>query len=286
MDASVHTFPARDGTRLAYRLIGAPTGAEPVVCLGGGPMLDPAYLGDLGGLAAHRTLAVLDPRGVANSAVPQDAATYRCDRQVDDVEALRGHLGLDAIDLLGHSAGANLAVRYVERFPGRVRRLALVTPSTRAVGIEITGEMRRAVGRSRRAEPWFPAAYAALERATTGHGTEADWDAVEPFFHGRWDAEIRAHCAARNAHRNRELAEASVAEGAFAPEVTRSSLRDFAAPVLLLTGALDVNSPPPAMAEYAGLLPTVAYVELPGAAHFPWLDDAAAFVEPLATFFG
>ena len=47
------------------------------------------------------------------------------------------------MDLLGHSAGVNLAVLYAARYPENVSKLALIAPSTRAVGITITGEMRR-----------------------------------------------------------------------------------------------------------------------------------------------
>jgi pimeloyl-ACP methyl ester carboxylesterase len=100
-------FGGFDGTRLAFHSTGT---GEPVVCLPGGPMQASAYLGDLGGLSSSRTLAMPDLRGTGDSAVPADAATYRCDRQVEDVEALRLSLGLDAVDLLGHSAGGALAV--------------------------------------------------------------------------------------------------------------------------------------------------------------------------------
>ncbi|PWU50718.1 hypothetical protein DLJ47_23490, partial [Micromonospora sp. S4605] len=84
----------------------------PLVCLPGGPMQAAAYLGDLGGLPAHRELVLLDLRGTGASAVPTDPASYRFDRQVADVEALRRHLGLDRLDLVTHSAGAALALCY------------------------------------------------------------------------------------------------------------------------------------------------------------------------------
>ena len=57
-----------------------------------------AYLGDLGGLSAHRTLILVDLRGTGASSVPGDPASYRCDRLVDDVEALRTHLMEDGVD--------------------------------------------------------------------------------------------------------------------------------------------------------------------------------------------
>ncbi|MFI8913292.1 alpha/beta fold hydrolase [Streptomyces sp. NPDC053513] len=131
------TFTTQDGTELAYRVRGE---GEPLVCLAGGPMRDAGCLGDLGGLAAHRALVLLDARGTGASAEPADPGTYRCDRQVDDVEALRVHLGLDRIDLLGHSDGGNLAVLYAAAHPERIRSLVLVTSAGRALDVETTDE--------------------------------------------------------------------------------------------------------------------------------------------------
>ncbi|MGG8406225.1 alpha/beta fold hydrolase, partial [Streptomyces sp. 12297] len=125
-------FTSYDGTKLGYSVFGD---GSPVICLPGGPMQDSRYLGQLGGLTAHRQLIMLDPRGTGRSEVPADTASYRCDRLVDDVEALRTHLGLDRIDVLAHSAGTNLAVLYAARHPERVGRLALITPSAAAAGI-------------------------------------------------------------------------------------------------------------------------------------------------------
>jgi pimeloyl-ACP methyl ester carboxylesterase len=53
-------FAAADGTELAYHVRGA---GAPLVCVPGGPMRASAYLGDLGGLSAHRQLIMLDLRG-------------------------------------------------------------------------------------------------------------------------------------------------------------------------------------------------------------------------------
>ena len=123
-------FLAGDGTELAYRVQGD---GPPLVCVPGGPMRDSVYLGDLGGLSASRRLIMLDLRGTGRSAKPADPASYRCDRLVDDVAALRDHLGLDRMDLLGHSAGANVAAMYAARHPGQVSKLTLVAPSAAGV---------------------------------------------------------------------------------------------------------------------------------------------------------
>ncbi|MDX2730400.1 MULTISPECIES: alpha/beta fold hydrolase [unclassified Streptomyces] len=273
------TFSAPDGTRLAYRMIGE---GDPVVCLPGGPA-DSRYLGDLGGLSTHHRLIVLDLRGTGRSASPEDTSSYRCDRLVDDVEALREHLGLPWMDLLGHSAGTNIATQYAARYPKNVSKLALIGPSTRAVGIAITGETRRDLAQLRRNEPWFPAAFAALEAITTGEGS--DPEAIAPFFYGRWDAAAQRHHAAGRPS-NQEAVALFAADGAFGPESTRAALASFEAPVLLLAGECDLNSPPQSAAEFAGLFPAATLVVQPGAGHYPWLDDADRFVATTTTFLG
>ncbi|MFF3863074.1 alpha/beta fold hydrolase [Streptomyces sp. NPDC002209] len=273
------TFTAPDGTRLAYRTHGE---GDPLVCIPGGPA-DSLYLGDLGGLSAHRRLIVLDLRGTGRSAIPEDASSYRCDRLVDDVEALREHLGLPRMDLLGHSAGANLVIQYAVRHPERVRKLALITPGTRAVGLPIPGDMRRELAQRRQNEPWFPAAFSALEAITQGTGT--DWDAINPFFYGRWDTEAHRHQATARPG-NDEAVALFGAEGAFAPEPTRAALGAWQTPVLLLAGEFDLNSPPAAMARFAALFPDATLVLQSGAGHYPWVDDADRFVATAAAFLG
>ncbi|MEV0171454.1 alpha/beta hydrolase [Streptomyces sp. NPDC050803] len=277
------TFTAHDGTPLAYHVTGD---GPPLVCFPGGPMQASAYLGDLGGLNAHRTLIRLDLRGTGDSATPEDPTTYRCDRQVDDVEALRKELGLDRVELLAHSAGANLAALYTSRHPDRVARLALITPSVYAVGIDVTAEDRLRTARLRRNETWFGPAYAALESITEGRPTPDAWQAVAPFWFARWDDEARAVRAAEDEQRNDAAAPVYGSEGAFTPDTTRTALTVFAAPVLVLAGEVDVAAPHPAMAEYAGLFPHAHLVVQPGAAHFPWLDDPERFVTAVVSFLG
>jgi proline iminopeptidase len=276
-------YSAHDGTDLAYHIVRA---GVPVICLPGGPMQDSSYLGELGGLSAHRRLIMVDPRGTGQSAIPEDAASYRCDRLVDDVEALREHLGLDRLDLLAHSAGANLAALYVARHPRRVGKLALIAPSTMAVGIAVTGEARRETALLRKDEPWFGAAFAALEAIIAGNATDDSWKAIDPFFYGRWDAAAQAHQAAQDGHRNHEAAAAFGAEGAYDPQATRAALAACNAPVLLLAGEVDLNTMPSVVAEFAQLFPNAEFVVQPGAGHFPWLDDADRFVATTATFLG
>jgi proline iminopeptidase len=274
-------FDAFDGTELAYHVDGA---GEPLICLPGGPMRASACLGDLGGLSRHRRLFLLDLRGTGDSAVPADPSSYRCDRLVDDVLALQDHLGLARADVLGHSAGANIAVQYALSHPHRVGRLVLVTPSGRSVGLEPDPAMRHEIVSLRQSEPWFKGAAAAFERVAAGGGAEEDWAAVAPFFYGRWDAAAQAHDAAGEEQTNEEAAVAFAADGAFDPAATRAGLADLRAPVLVIGGSLDLQRPPAVTAEYAALFANSRLVVQPGAGHFPWLDDSSQLVAAVTEF--
>jgi pimeloyl-ACP methyl ester carboxylesterase len=272
---------ADDGTRLAIHVHGA---GEPLLCLPGGPMLESGYLRDLGGLTAHRTLVRLDLRGTGASDTPTDPATYRCDRQVADVEAVRRHLGVDRVDLLAHSAGASLAYAHAAAHPERVSRLVLVAPSVRGLGIDITDEARSEVARLRAGEPWYAEAAAALARIQSGAGDGSDWAAVSPFMHGRWDDDVRAYDTWMNERRDDEQTLAFIADGAFDPASTRAVLAELDLPVVVLAGALDSGNPVPAMEEVAAVFARADLVVQEGAGHFPWVDDPDRFASLLAPF--
>ncbi|HEY5987748.1 MAG TPA: alpha/beta hydrolase, partial [Streptosporangiaceae bacterium] len=175
---------------------------------------------------------------------------------------------------------------YVARHPERVGKLVLITPSTMAVGIAATGQSRLETAQLRADEPWFAAAFAALEAIVAGNATDDRWKAINPFFYGRWDATAQAHQAAQDGHRNEEAAAAFGAEGAYDPDATRVALAAFNAPVLLLAGEVDLNTIPRVVAEFAALFPNAELVVQPKAGHFPWLDDADRFVAATATFLG
>lgn len=275
------TFTAYDGTELAYHEKGE---GEPLLCVPGGPMRASAYFGDLGGLTAHRRLILLDLRGTGDSAVPADPATYRCDRLVDDVEALREHLGLEEVDLLGHSAAGTIATLYAARYPKRIRRLVLITPATQSLGLTLDARDHRAAALLRKDEPWYPAAEAALKEIEAGRSPLEVWDAIVPLAYGRWDDAARAHQAASAREKNAEAAALFYGDGAFDPAGTRAALAGLTAPVLVLAGEYD-GAPNPAHAEeFAGYFPGGVRQVQPGGGHFPWLDDPEWFARRVAGF--
>ena len=274
-------FASYDGTQIGYCVLGA---GPPLVCLPGGPGRAIEYLGDLGGLSRSRQLIMPDTRGTGESADASDPGSYRCDRLAGDVEALRVHLGLDRMDLLGHSAAGDLAMLYAAAHSQRVARLILLTPGLRAVGIEESDEQWRAALARRSGEPWYLDALAAIEKAEAGDDSAENRRGYMPFFYGRWDDAARAHVDAGVSERSRPVHDGFAAAGAFNPAVTRKRAGQLAAPVLVYAGELDASPTAATVAAAAALFPNATVTVQPGTAHFPWLDDPAFFTAAIISF--
>jgi pimeloyl-ACP methyl ester carboxylesterase len=274
-------FASYDGAELAYRLVGD---GPPLVCLPGGPGRAAEYLGDLGGLGSSRQLILLDPRGVGLSSDPADSGTFRVDRLVRDVEALRADLGLDQMDLLAHSAGANLALLYAAAYPERVSRLVLVTPGLGLIGID--GDEAEFAAASERvaAEPWYPEARAALEKIFTGDLSMEAFRGSRPLFYARWDEAAQAHATVGVADRHMAARLGYFADLELDPSAIRSALTELAAPVLLLVGAVDPMVTPAEAREAAPVFSDAKIVVQSGAGHFPWVDDPAGFAAAVSAF--
>ena len=274
-------FPSYDGTELSYWVRGA---GPPVVCLPGGPGRAVEYLGDLGGLDGSRRLVLLDPRGVGGSADPTDPATLRVDRLVNDVESLRVHLGLERMDLLAHSAGCVLAILYAAVYPERLSRLMMITPGLAAVGVHGSEAQLAAALEHSVAEPWYADALAALEKIMDGELSLQSFRASRPLFYGRWDEAAQAHATVGVAERHAAARQGYFADVGIDVPAIRAVLIKLSAPVLLYGGELDPMVTAAMLEEAALLFHDATVVVQPGAGHFPWVDDPAAFAAAVGSF--
>ena len=76
-------------------------------------------------LAARMQLVYFDHRGQGRSDAG-DPATYTLDENVEDMEALRRHLGLGPIVSIGTSYGGMVAMAHAARYPEAVSHLVLI----------------------------------------------------------------------------------------------------------------------------------------------------------------
>lgn len=273
-------FAAADGTVLAYRSLGS---GPVLVCVPGGPGQAGQYLGDLGGLDAYRTLVVLDNRGTGDSAVPADPATYRVERIVDDVEALRRHLDLQRMDLLVHSASAGVGLLYADAYAHRLARLVVVAPSLRVLGLASDRGVGQVLAR-RAHEPWYAEAVAALTaQATTAAQQQRHQQRAAPLLYGRWDDAARAQAAAEPAQFSDAARQGFYA--GFVPDPgLPARLAAASASMMFLAGELDIWPTVTAVRDAAARCGDVEVRVQPSAGHFPWVDDPAAFTAAVLRF--
>jgi pimeloyl-ACP methyl ester carboxylesterase len=277
----VRRITARDGVSLAVHTSGE---GPPLLCVPGGPGRAAAYLEDLGGLAAARTLLLLDNRGTGASELPGDRASLQLDRLPDDVEDVRAALELSPVDVLAHSAGCPVALLHAVHHPDAVRRLILVTPSGRPFGWspDDLDEIRAA----RSAEDWYAEAaeaQAALEMASPRLRNELE-RMTRPFWYGRWDDSTQAHAASADAQMSLR-ANAGYPPGPdYDVDAARRSLRTIRAETLVVVGERDALTGAAVAQHFADAIPNAEVAVVHDAGHFPWVDQPAAFRDAVEKF--
>lgn len=104
MTKTLVTVQSTDGTRIALDVTGS---GHPVVLIGGAFNDRSTTAGLAQALAPHYQVATYDRRGRGDSG--DESIDFSVDREMDDLEAVIGHLGGTA-SVFGHSSGAVLAL--------------------------------------------------------------------------------------------------------------------------------------------------------------------------------
>lgn len=258
-----------DGLTLSWTERGS---GAPLLCHAGGPGCASRYYGDLAQLAAERTLLLLDPRGTGASDRPPDPSAYRLEQYAADVEMVRKHLGLDRLDLLGHSHGGFVAIVWAATYPESVGRLVLASSTPRFT--DAVREARRVRVASHAGQPYFQDALDALQAHQEGR--YANDEELAALYRREWplflpvgsDGSTIAAVLSRagnNADALRYFNE-HVSNGMD----LRPQLASIHSPTLVITGELDPFES--SAREIAEALPDATVVVQPNADHFPFLE--------------
>jgi len=272
---------ARDGVKLAVHDVGS---GPSVLCIPGGPGRASEYLEDLGGLSASRTLHLLDSRGTGASELAAHRASLQLARLAGDVEDVRAALGFDPADVLAHSAGCPVVLQHAVQHPDAVRRLVLVTPSGRAFGWH--PDDLEAIRAERAGEDWYDEANEAqafLETASPRLRNELE-QLTRPFWYGRWDERAQAHAASGERQMSLRANAGYMPGPDYDVGAVRESLRSIRAEVLVVVGSRDALTGVTVADRFADTIPKVEVAVVPGAGHFPWVDEPAAFAGAVARF--
>ena len=132
----IHEMDAQSpGATLHVRVAGDLAAERVLVAIHGGPGMSSDYMLSLEQLASERLAVVTyDQRGTERSTEPSDG--YAMIKYVEDLDAVRGAVGAETIDLFGHSWGGLVAQQYAIAHPDRVRSIVLMgsgAPSMQAM---------------------------------------------------------------------------------------------------------------------------------------------------------
>ncbi|MFM8768908.1 MAG: prolyl aminopeptidase [Rubrivivax sp.] len=158
-------LPRDHGHALHWEQAGHP-GAPAALVLHGGPGAGCSDLDKRWFNPARWRIVLLDQRGAGRSTPAGHLQAHGLAQALDDIEALREHLGLDRWLLFGGSWGSTLALAYAQRHPRRVTGLVL-----RGVFLASAQEHQRLYGATGAAR-LEPQAWTRLTQAApaTGHG--------------------------------------------------------------------------------------------------------------------
>jgi proline iminopeptidase len=254
---------------IAWREAGS---GPPLVMHPGGPGCSAAHFGELPELAAERTLILLDPRGTGESERPADPSDYALEAYAADVEGVREQLGLEKLDLLGHSHGGFVAMVWAGTHPDRVGRLILANTAPRFTDAIRARRMGRVA--EHQGQPYFEDGVAALMEQQAGNYSN-DQQLADLYVRAGSvlvspgeDIEPIADAFRRSGFNSDALKHfnANIAGGMD----LRSQLRRIDAPTLVLACQHDAFLP--AADEMVAELPNGTVTTIAGADHFAYVD--------------
>jgi proline iminopeptidase len=254
-----------------------------LVCHPGGPGGSAAEFEDFAALDDTFELVLFSPRGSHGSDPADD---YSLASYVADVEALRSHLGVEQLNLLGFSHGGCVAMTYAAAHPARVSRLLLV--DTLAVwGDEAEAEMKRMI-EAHSGEPWFAEALQAIEEEQAGEFGSVD-DLIAnlqrqiPLYFHRWEGneQVGGRLAMDFAHAE-PLHQFNTVE--FPDFDLRPELRKVEAPTLVVAGDDDFICGPACADAIVGALRDARLVTIADSGHFVYVEQPEAFRAALTGF--
>ena len=238
------------GHQTYYRVVGEATGnKKPLVLLHGGPGSTHNYFEVLDRLAEEdgRQLIMYDQIGCGNSYLDGHPELWTAETWVNELIALRKHLGLDEIHLLGQSWGGMQTLEYVCNYkPEGIKSIILSStlPASFMWGIEAHRMIKELPQEMQDA----------IDKATsTGDYSSPEYQAAEAEYMLRHCSgeltEDSPECLTRKVKKGGEAYVVGWGPNEFTPQGTlktydvREQLKDIEAPALVISGGNDLCTP-------------------------------------------
>jgi proline iminopeptidase len=276
-----------NGTELFFDVEGAgwwPDGdvlVEKPACfvIHGGPAMDHSYFKPwLTPLADELQLIYVDHRGTGRSG-EADPESYRLETMADDLDALRDHLGLERVDVMGNSYGGFITLTYALKYPASIGRLYLVGTSAS----HRFGDAAMANLEVRATQAQKDAIARELDGLLTTQEEFAEmWQTIMPLYFHDYDAAQGQEIVAR------VLGNPATSATMFRIDMPFYDVEDrlgtIEAPTLIMVGRHDWVTPPGESQLLAERIPNSQLVIYEQSGHFPFIEERERFVEDVRAF--
>lgn len=273
---------ALNGTELYLKTIGK---GEPVLIIHGGPGLDHTYfLPQMKGLAKDHELIFYDQRASGKSASNLDSSQISIDIFVEDIEAIRKQTKQEKLNILGHSFGGILAMKYAIKHPEKVNKLIL-SNSSGASSVFMKNEAKQLQERITEDDRFEQELIFKSTNFQAGKSSAYE-DLFRIFFRKEFANRALANSLtltfpASFAKNSRLLSYLSKDMGANYD--FSADLKNITAPTLVVYGDYEI------LAESAGkqiaeTIPNSEFVVLKDCGHFPFIEQPAAYFKAINDF--
>jgi proline iminopeptidase len=247
------------------------------------------FADDFAGLENDRTLAVYDLRNRGRSETVADATKLQRGilQDADDLEAVRRDLGVERLDLVGHSYVGLMVMVYAIAHPERVNRIVLIGPMPPSqktqypphltnVDDTLLGTLTQLGELEKLRASLEPEAYCRrvwtllrlIYVADPAHAERVDW--------GR--------CDLPNERRFMAYWMERILPSIYRLEITPADMAKVTAPVLVVHGTRDRSAPYGGGRSWALGLPDARLVTIDRVAHAPWIESPAVTHSAIETF--
>jgi pimeloyl-ACP methyl ester carboxylesterase len=222
-------------------------------------------------LAAHRRTIAVDLRGHGDSEYVTDGSDYSFEQLAKDLLGLLDHLGIERCDLLGHSVGGMIVLRFALAHPERVRSLIFMNTAP---------EVPKALSR----DAWQKATEIAEAR-----GMAFLQELSEKVGRLKADPILETWGERYWLHQRRRLRAMTpesyrgIGSALFDSESLVSRLGEIRLPSLVLVGEGDQEFLPGAEL-LASHLPNARRVTIPEAGHHPHQENKTAWLDAIESF--
>jgi proline iminopeptidase len=271
-----------DGLRLFYRQAG--TGSRVVLFINGVPTAD-----DFAPILDGRTVVFFDPRNRGQSDTVRDRSQIErgVHHDVDDLETIRQHFGVDQVDVIGHSyAGVTVAL-HAMKHPSGVRRVVQIGPMAPDQSRQYPPDLRYS-------DEVLTSALAQLGELMKEQATldpvemcRRFWSIISPIYVMDPADIVKLKWARCDSANERNFMATWVQYLQPSIQQLKPSADDFGRatmPVLVIHGTKDRSAAYGGGRDWARALPNARLLTVDNAGHVPWIEAPELVLDSIRTF--